>query len=432
MIAPVTPCQPHQNHRCCHPESPHTHLVPLSYEAVSQPPFKHDATRARTPILGLLSEQEIADLHRPVPASVVSEAAAPEITLELSVILPARNEETNLPACLESLLSQSEPGFALGQQWEVIVINDASTDRTREVALHAATQHPAGVVVFDAPPLDPNPATSGFTGKNNACWAGAQLARGKHLLFTDADTRHSPGDLSRALREAEKHGAALLSYSPRQITTGIAQSLVMPLIFSELASVYPPAEVNDPNRRIAAANGQFLLVDREAYFAVGGHRAIGREVLEDVALARNIKRGQSSGQRNIRLRYAPEALSTRMYSSTAAMIEGWTKNLALLMPSPVALALWRLLDLLLFFGLPALALGLPHLVTWQRAAILLLWGRAALRFYSRVHRAHFPLVETATSILGIPLFVFLLLRSTLHHRIARQVTWKGRTYPTKR
>ncbi len=409
----------------------------LSYEAVAVP-----IDRTRKPVLGLLTEQEIADLHPPPPEPVSSRPASPveDDLLELSVILPARDEEANLPACLHSLLSQSEPGFALGLQWELILVNDASTDRTREIAAQAVAQHPAmssaqgpahpaGVTLLDAPPLDPDPATSGFTGKNNACWAGAGIARGQHLLFTDADTLHNPGDLSRALREAEKHHSTLLSYSPRQITAGIAQFLVTPLIFSELASVYPPAEVNDPSRRIAAANGQFLLVERDAYFSVGGHRAIGKEVLEDVALARNIKRG---GERNIRLRYAPDALSTRMYPTAAAMVEGWTKNLAVLMPSPISLALWRLLDLLLFFGLPALALSLPWLVLWQRGAILVLWLRTVLRFYSRVHRAHFPFVETATSILGIPLFVFLLLRSTLHHRVTKRVTWKGRTYPTSR
>jgi hypothetical protein len=127
---------------------------------------------------------------------------------------------------------------------------------------------------------------------------------------------------------------------------GFWQRAVMPLVFSELASVYPMKQVNDPGRRLAAANGQFLMVERDAYFSVGGHRAVGKSVLEDVALAQNIKRGP----RVIRFRYAPDALSTRMYRSTGDMIEGWTKNLALLMPSPIALALWRILDLVLLVG----------------------------------------------------------------------------------
>lgn len=344
--------------------------------------------------------------------------------LELSVIIPARNEERSLPACLASLLIQSEPGFALGQQWEIIIVNDDSTDRTREIAAKAAADHD-GVILLDAPALDLS-SRGGFTGKSNACWTGAQAARGRHFLFTDADTVHETNNISRSLREADRHKAVLLSYSPRQIVTGFWQHAVMPLVFSELASVYPSKQVNDPVSSLAAANGQFILVEREAYFSVGGHRSIGKDILEDVALAYNIKRGP----RIIRFRYAPEALSTRMYQTTSEMIEGWTKNLALLFPKPVALALWRILDLLLFFGLTALALSLYWLQPWQRSVILLLWIRTLWRFYSRVARSNFPWFDVAISILGIPLFVYLLLRSVTHHRIKKNVAWKGRTYDT--
>jgi glycosyltransferase involved in cell wall biosynthesis len=347
-----------------------------------------------------------------------------EADLELSVIVPARNEERSLPTCLASLLIQSEPGFALGQQWEIILVNDESTDKTREIAAETASTH-EGVILLDAPALDLS-SRGGFTGKSNACWAGAQAARGRHLLFTDADTIHETNDIARSLREADRHKAALLSYSPRQIVTGFWQHAVMPLVFSELASVYPSKEVNDPVRSLAAANGQFILVERDAYFAVGGHRAIGKDILEDVALASNIKRSS----RIIRFRYAPEALSTQMYRTTSEMIEGWTKNLALLFPKPITLALWRLLDLLLFLGLPALAFGLFWLVTWQRSVILLIWVRTLWRFYSRVARSNFPVFDVAISILGIPLFVYLLLRSVIHRRIKKKVAWKGRSYNT--
>jgi glycosyltransferase involved in cell wall biosynthesis len=344
--------------------------------------------------------------------------------LELSVIIPARNEERSLPACLASLLIQSETGFILGRQWEIIIVNDDSADKTREIAAKAAADH-NGVILLDAPPLDLS-SRGGLTGKSNACWSGAQAARGRHLLFTDADTIHETNDISRSLREADRHKAVLLSYSPRQIVTGFWQHAVMPLVFSELASVYPSRQVNDPVSGLAAANGQFILVEHDAYFSVGGHRAVGKEVLEDVALAHNIKRGGHI----IRFRYAPEALATRMYAATSEMIEGWTKNLALLFPRPVALALWRILDLLLFFGLPALALGLYWLQPWQRSVIFLLWIRTLWRFYSRVTRSNFAWFDVAISILGIPLFVYLLIRSVTHHRIRKNVTWKGRTYDT--
>jgi glycosyltransferase involved in cell wall biosynthesis len=350
--------------------------------------------------------------------------SAEQPDLELSVIIPARNEERSLPNCLASLLIQSEPGFTLGQQWEIIVVNDDSTDKTREIAAKSAAGH-HGVILLEAPPLDLS-SRGGFTGKSNACWTGAQAARGRRLLFTDADTIHETNDISRSLREADRHNAVLLSYSPRQIVTGFLQHAVMPLVFSELASVYPSKQVNDPVSSLAAANGQFILVERDAYFSVGGHRAIGKDILEDVALAQKIKRGD----RIIRFRYAPEALSTRMYETTSEMIEGWTKNLALLFPKPVALALWRILDLLLFFGLPALALSLYWLQPWQRSVIFLLWIRTLWRFYSRVARSNFSWFDVASSILGIPLFVYLLVRSVIHHRIKKNVAWKGRTYDT--
>lgn len=361
-------------------------------------------------------------------SSVNAAEASAEARLRLSVIVPARNEEAVLGECLRSLVAQSDVGFVLGVEWELIVVDDDSTDGTREIAREMERE---GVVAIAAPKLDQS-ERGGFTGKTNACWAGAQCALshgdGEWLLFTDADTVHEPGDLGRALHEAKRYGAALLSYSPRQIVEGFWQRAVMPLVFSELASVYPPKQVSDPASRVAAANGQFLLVEREAYFAVGGHRVVGQEILEDVALARKIKRARHA----IRFRYAPDALSARMYRTLPEMVEGWTKNLALLFPRPLWLAAWRALDLLLFFGLPALALGLQaSRLAWQPAVALLiwlLWLRTLWRFYERAARSNFAAGDVAISILGVPMFCWLLVRSYLHHRVSKSVDWKGRRY----
>jgi hypothetical protein len=110
------------------------------------------------------------------------------------------------------------------------------------------------------------------------------------------------------------------------------------------------------------------------------------------------------------------------------MIEGWTKNLALLFPRPALLAAMQTLQVLLFFGLPVLALTLPLPYSLQRIAILVVWVRTTWGFYSRVARSHFPAPDVSISILGVPLFVWLLMRSTLRHRIQKSVGWKGRTY----
>jgi glycosyltransferase involved in cell wall biosynthesis len=382
-----------------------------------------------SPILGLPVDDEAGAPRRPFalePAAATPEADDPGITLQLSVIIPARNEEHNLPNCLRTLLAQSDDHFLLGRDWEILVIDDASTDRTRALAVELAAAH-TGLTVLEAPPLELRATQRAFTGKTQACWLGAQQSQGRWLLFTDADTLHEPSDLLHALHEAEKYHAALLSYSPRQIVSGFWQRALMPLIFSELAVVYPPAQVNDPASRIAAANGQFLLVERDAYFAVGGHRSVGRSVLEDVDLAWNIKRSK----RTLRFRYAPDALATRMYTGFGDMVEGWSKNLALLFPHALTLAAWRLLDLGLFL-LPLALIPLSYLVLWQQGIIVAVWIRTLFRFYVRVAKSNFSPLDIAISPLALPLFVVLLVRSYLNHKLFHQVAWKGREYRTGR
>lgn len=374
-----------------------------------------------TPVLGL-SDEPGERIAFPVAAGTVFDQPEPEELLELTVIVPARNEEECLAACLESLAGQSEEIFKLGRDWELIVVDDHSSDRTAEIARGFA-----GVTVIEAAKLEP-----GWTGKTNAVWTAARRARGRWLLFTDADTVHEPGDLRRAIHEAARHKVGVLSYSPRQLVAGLAQRSLMPLVFCELALAYPPAKVSDPNTRIAAANGQFLLVEREAYRRLGGHVSVADKVLEDVELAFLAKRRKLG----LRFRYADDAVATRMYRSTASMVEGWTKNLALLFDNTLALALWRALDFALLVGLPILSVVLwnarfgAHSLAWLGAGWVLglLWVRTLFRFYARVAKSNFPFVECALAPLALPLFVLLLYRSWFQHRMLKQVSWKGRSY----
>jgi glycosyltransferase involved in cell wall biosynthesis len=378
--------------------------------------------RKLSPILGLPIDDEVPVLF----ATGTSDLAEMAVKLRLSVIIPARNEKNNLPNCLRTLLSQSDDSFLLGRDWELVVVDDASTDGTRAIAVEAAA-HYAGVRLLEAPALDLSAGKRIFTGKTNACWAGAEQSEGRWLLFTDADTLHEAGGLVRALKEAEKQGVAMLSYSPRQIVSGFWQSALMPLVFSELATVYPPAQVNDARNGLAAANGQFLMVEREVYFAVGGHRAVGRSVLEDVDLADKVK---MSG-RGLWFRYAPDALSTHMYRGFNDMVEGWTKNLALLFPHALGLAAWRLLDIGLLL-LPMVLIPLHYLAFWQQMVILLIWVRTLFRFYNRVSRSNFGVMECAISVFALPLFIGLLVSSWMKHKVFHQVAWKGREYRTER
>ncbi len=381
------------------------------------------------PVLGLVDAPEG---HTPAvdwrewagkaaPGTVFDQPEPAEL-IELTVIVPARNEEDCLGDCLQSLVSQSEDIFELGRDWELIVVDDHSTDGTAEIARGFA-----GVTLMQAGKLGP-----GWTGKTNAVWAAARQARGRWLLFTDADTQHEPGDLRRALHEAERHKAGMLSYSPRQIVRGFAQRSLMPLVFCELALAYPPAKVSDPAQHIAAANGQFLLVEREAYRKLGGHPSVADKVLEDVELAFLAKRRHVG----LRFRYADDAVATRMYRSTGAMIEGWTKNLKLLFDNALLLAAWRALDIFLLFGLPILTYELwsarlgVHGLQWLGAGwiLALLWLRTLFRFYARVAKSNFPFLDCALAPLGLPLFVALLYRSWFQHRILKRVSWKGREY----
>ncbi len=324
---------------------------------------------------------------------------------EVSIVIPARNEESSLGTCLESLTAQT------GVIFEIIVVDDASADRTRAIA-----ESFAGVrVIF------PDPLRQDWTGKNNALIAGAKKARAEWLLFTDADTVHLPGSLARALVEAKDQRADLLSYSPQQVVVTFAERAVMPVIFAELAKQYPPHKVREQSAEIVAANGQYILVRRLAYEAVGGHVPVATEILEDVALARLFR---NAGQR-LHFRYGGDAVRTRMYRNWGQLRDGWTKNLALLFPRPEFLAFQSLILWVAAWSTIAIAVfgaTSRHFVWMFVAAFWLL-------VYRRIRAAHFAAVNNMLAmVFGLPMFACLLLRSKKAHASGR-VSWKGRTYP---
>jgi glycosyltransferase involved in cell wall biosynthesis len=322
----------------------------------------------------------------------------------VSIIVPARNEEASLKACLDSLVSQA------GIDFEIIVVDDGSTDCTRAIA-----ESIPGVKV-----IDPSPLPDGWTGKNNAVVAGARVAGGEWLLFTDADTVHKAGSLAKAVAEARKQKADLLSYSPEQEVHSFWERAVMPVIFAELARKYPPSRSSDPSSKLAAANGQYLLVSRAAYDGVGGHAAVASSLLEDVALAQKIK---AAGYR-ISFRYGGDAVRTRMYRNFRQLREGWTKNLALLFPSTIPLALWSIVEFAAVVTCLVFATMLVGGGDWRHAIFYLI---VPFLTVMRIATAHFSWTSNLLGILGLPVFAYLLLRSKFFHE-RRKVSWKGRMY----
>jgi len=353
-----------------------------------------------------------------------NEISAPVVSPLVSVIVPARNEEACLERCLRSLVSQQ------GVPFELIVVNDGSMDRTAEIAENFAHINdcpaiPPNSYLVSAEAIDARPLPSGWTGKANAVFTGALRAHGEWLLFTDADTEHRPNSLARAVAEARSQGADVLSYSPEQEVHGLAERALMPVIFSDLAMTYKPAEVSDSSCTAAAANGQYLLISRETYDAVGGHASVAGDLLEDVALARVVKR---SG-RKLFFRFGGDQVRARMYRGWQQLREGWTKNLALLFANPERLALKRLVEFAVMALTPMLA-AFAYLSGRGTLAVVagLVAAVAIANFYLRIRRAHFDALSTLLAFFGGPLFAYVLL-SSVESRRANLVWWKGRSYP---
>jgi cellulose synthase/poly-beta-1,6-N-acetylglucosamine synthase-like glycosyltransferase len=252
----------------------------------------------------------------------VRNAGAGEFVSEpcISAIVPARNEEAVIGSCVKSLAEQPEIA-------EILVVNDQSSDGTVAAVRRAEAEIPKLKL------LETGTLPAGWVGKNNAVWCGAAEARSKWLLFTDADAELLPGAAARALQIAQESDAALVSFSPEQVTETWYEKSLIPFVYCRLARRFSFKDVNNPKNPAAAANGQFLMIRRDVYDAIGGHAAIASEVLEDVALAKNAKRAGYA----IWFGSGKGAVKTRMYRSLAAMREGWKKNLYLLMGgSPAA------------------------------------------------------------------------------------------------
>jgi cellulose synthase/poly-beta-1,6-N-acetylglucosamine synthase-like glycosyltransferase len=261
--------------------------------------------------------QQAPQLNPSVPTLPVDAEVVDGEGISLTVVIPAFNESLNIRRSLRSVF-QSLPPCG---NWHVVVVDDMSTDSTADMAQECAKQMDQ-LNRFTLIQAGPRPANERWVGKNWACSKAMEQLKSSWVLFIDADVELRPTALRRALVQAIDERADLFSVAPRLVCTCLAEWMVQPIMASLLGLGFPIVEANDPSSDVAFAAGPFMLFRRSAYDAIGGHRALAGEVVEDLALARTIK---TSG---FRLRYVLglDAVDLQMYPNLSALWEGWTKN----------------------------------------------------------------------------------------------------------
>jgi len=228
----------------------------------------------------------------------------------ISVLIPARDEEANIEACLESLQRQDYPNF------EILVLDDNSLDGTADVVSRIAAVDER-VRLMRGEPLP-----EGWAGKPFACYQLAQSARGSWLLFVDADTIHASYMLRSVLALALELRPSLLSGFPRQLAPSFAQKVAMPVLYFVIMSWLPLWWLQRSKKaKPSLAIGQFLLFSREEYWRIGGHKAVKSRILEDVWLGVEVSR---HGGRHVAVNLSP-VVSCNMYRNLGAMWEGFIK-----------------------------------------------------------------------------------------------------------
>jgi chlorobactene glucosyltransferase len=339
----------------------------------------------------------------------------------VSIVVPARNEAENISACVATLLNSEY------EEREIIVVDDGSVDGTADIARILASHSDGGLRLVEGEPLP-----SGWLGKNWACWQGYRAATGELLLFTDADTRHDDALLGHAVGALAATGADLVSVFPRQLMETFWERVVLPHIFTMLSLRYRDLRRVNRTRepRDVIANGQFILMRRDAYERFGGHEAVRGCVVEDLRIAQLLVR---KGGR-LHLAHAEDLMETRMYRSLAGIVEGWSKNLAIGSRSTVPPLLrpflpWLIgLSIIGFWTVPAtffvaalLGFGGPFAAGWSLAACA-----ASVPFWLLMHyRYRIPLVHALFFPLGGLVAGAVFMQSALR---GERVRWKGRTY----
>jgi chlorobactene glucosyltransferase len=335
----------------------------------------------------------------------------------VSAIIPARNEAASIARAVESVAAQPEVD-------EIIVVDDGSTDGTAAILADLASR------LLKVKVLRSGELPVGWVGKNHAVAVGAVAAHGDWLLFTDADTYHLPGAMTKAMADAAEHRAVMVSYSPEQEMETWWEQLLIPFVYWRLSERFAFARVNDPSLPDAAANGQFILILREVYENLGGHGAIRGAILEDVALARRVK----GARLGIYFAAPAGTIRTRMYRNFGLMWEGWTKNLYPLIGGRGTTALKELVEISPLFETLVLSWFIwfgwrSGQVDWAWAgviALLMLTFRTA-RYRAGLYKNLYPTRFIKYFVPATGLYAAVLIASWWKNARG-SVMWKGRTY----
>lgn len=348
--------------------------------------------------------------------------AKPESGRLVSVIIPARNESSTIGTVVASILATTYHPI------ELLVVDDRSTDDTAAIVEGFSDTRLRLVRGQELP--------DGWYGKPWACYQGYRAATGDILLFTDADTRHAPELLGRAVGALINEKAELVTVAPLQRCVTFWERVVMPQIWFLLALRYQPASVNRARReRDVIANGQFILTTRQAYEVAGTHGAVRQEVAEDLALAQTFLRHGLK----LHFAFAERLMETRMYLGLSHLIEGWSKNIYLggrrsfphepvlraLVPVMLVVSMlaWLLPPVMLLVS--AVDSGLADLLP----AALVATALSAVFWMLISHGMQIPAWYGLAYPLGALMALYIILRSIW--RGGRRVEWRGRVYRNK-
>ena len=337
----------------------------------------------------------------------------------VSVCVPARNEERGIRACLESLLKQDYP------QFEVIVVNDHSTDRTGELIQDLAEKN-SRLVVLEGADLP-----EGWLGKPFALYQAFQKAKGEMLLFTDADPIFESHALRTAVFTMKEHDLDALTLMPKAEFGSFWERAVQPVIFGFIASLTRFKNVNNPDHSSAMGFGVFLMFKRSAYETIGGHEGGKADVLEDVLIAKRLKKARLK----LLVADAKRLFSIRMYYGFREIWTGWRKNMFLAMKRSIARALYYIFIVLAFLLTPYLILGWNVVAgtgaLWAGLSLfgVIMVSAATIKTCDelglhRINACLFPI--------GAVVMAAIMINSMIQILIFSRTEWRGRVYPVNR